>query len=107
MSEYLQGRKWSEIQKLSFDELCKMPCVEIVDENGEAPETYSVFLLIPTTEFLQFQFDAKGGLSNTNYHPENEIVPDSLTCPECGKVCGSKLGLISHMRTHKKEMVSV
>lgn len=25
---------------------------------------------------------------------------DSLTCDICGKECGSKIGLISHIRTH-------
>ena len=29
--------------------------------------------------------------------PKNEFV-----CPVCGKVCKSKLGLIAHMRIHKK-----
>jgi len=28
---------------------------------------------------------------------------DSLACPVCGKICGSKLGLTAHMRVHKND----
>ena len=31
----------------------------------------------------------------------NVMKDVALTCPNCGKVCGSKIGLISHIRTHK------
>ena len=27
-------------------------------------------------------------------------LPDNNTCPHCGRVCGSRIGLISHLRTH-------
>jgi len=29
------------------------------------------------------------------------IFADELTCPICGKVCKTRLGLSSHMRSHK------
>lgn len=33
--------------------------------------------------------------------PEKPKETDDLTCQVCGKVCKSKLGLASHMRSHK------
>lgn len=36
--------------------------------------------------------------------PVEARTPSSaLICPECGKDCGSKIGLVSHMRTHKEK----
>ena len=32
----------------------------------------------------------------------NDADPD-LVCPECGRVCGSRLGLLSHRRAHERE----
>jgi hypothetical protein len=31
-----------------------------------------------------------------------EEVKNELACPDCGKECKSKVGLVSHLRTHKK-----
>lgn len=32
---------------------------------------------------------------------EKKEQDPTLVCPVCGKVCASKMGLMSHMRTHK------
>lgn len=32
-----------------------------------------------------------------------ELVVPALTCPTCGRVCKSDLGLKSHQRSHEKE----
>ena len=28
-------------------------------------------------------------------------LPANITCPDCGKVCGARIGLISHMRVYR------
>ncbi len=33
-----------------------------------------------------------------------EMQSNSLTCPHCGKVCGSKIGLVSHIRNKHKDV---
>lgn len=42
-----------------------------------------------------------------NDMPEKPKETNDLTCQVCGKVCKSKLGLASHMRSHKKESIDV
>ena len=32
-----------------------------------------------------------------------EPAPSTLTCPHCGKECGSQIGLVSHMKRKHKE----
>ncbi len=32
-----------------------------------------------------------------------ESAPSTLTCPKCGKECGSQIGLVSHMKRKHKE----
>ena len=39
------------------------------------------------------------GLACWDY-PQPTLPPDN-TCPNCDRVCGSRIGLISHMRTHQ------
>lgn len=41
------------------------------------------------------------GIMKDHYQEQNEAIK-GLTCPACGKLCGSKIGLISHMRHCKK-----
>jgi len=74
MSECVLPRSWEDIRAMSFEELCKLPCVEIVDENGSPRERYGMFLMVPTTEFIQAQCDYKGGMSNTNWQLPDEPV---------------------------------
>jgi len=77
MAECVNKIKWSELQSKTFSEIAKLPCLEIVDEDGEESEVLGVFLMVPTTDFIQAQCDYKGGLSNTNWQPpevEKEIV---------------------------------
>ena len=37
---------------------------------------------------------------NRQEHPRPPLPPDN-TCPNCDRTCGSRIGLISHMRTHQ------
>lgn len=123
MSEYLKPCKWSELRKLSFEELTRTPCVEIVDDDGNPHEKYSLFLMVPTTDYLESMFDARGALSNTNWRapelefeavsigggvPEGMVIPGgkltlSIACPDCGKLCKSEFGLRAHIRSHKRK----
>ena len=40
---------------------------------------------------------ARRAARRENPHPP---LPMDNTCPHCGRVCGSRIGLISHLRTH-------
>jgi len=37
---------------------------------------------------------------------EQERKPAGFACPVCGRVCKSKIGLQSHLRTHRKEVAT-
>lgn len=79
MAECVEPMKWSEIKNMTFAEIAKLPCVEIVDEDGEARQEHCVFLMVPTTDFIRAQCDYKGGLSNTNWAPpEVEEAPEDI-----------------------------
>uniref|UniRef100_A0A6M3KML1 Uncharacterized protein n=1 Tax=viral metagenome TaxID=1070528 RepID=A0A6M3KML1_9ZZZZ len=81
MSECLNGRKWEELRAMSFQELCTLPCVEILDENGESRNRFGMFLMVPTTQYIQAQCDFKGGLSNTAWQLP-ELEPELEPKPE-------------------------
>lgn len=34
--------------------------------------------------------------------PVEERWKEQYICPECGKICKTKMGLVSHLRVHKK-----
>lgn len=40
-------------------------------------------------------------IEQQNEVKEVEKIKEDLTCPVCGKLCGSKVGLVAHMRVHK------
>jgi len=101
MSECLKPKKWEEIRAMSFKEICTLPCLEIVDEQGEPRERFGMFLMVPTTQFIQTQCDFKGGLSNTNWQTPELESTETPTCSVCGKECASEFGLKAHMRSHK------
>jgi hypothetical protein len=42
----------------------------------------------------------------TQVELNQEKIDSDLTCKICGKICKSKLGLGSHMRSHKEETVN-
>lgn len=51
----------------------------------EAKETY-----LPTTEEIKKE-------------EEKTEAKETFVCPECGKICASKIGLQSHVKTHEKK----
>jgi len=104
MAEYLISKKWSDLQKMSSRELSRLPCLEVVDDDGEMIGELGTFLMLPKTDYLRARMDADGELSNSLYVPPEEVVLRHV-CPDCGKVCKNALGLTGHMKTHKKELV--
>ena len=54
-------------------------------------------------EIDAFEEEAEDIILPLHYAPnvESKKAEDALTCEICGKVCKSKLGLGSHMRSHK------
>jgi transposase len=53
-------------------------------------------------------YDDDDDLDLLTFSEDNEVVvtetmPTSFTCPECQRVCSSKLGLVSHLRVHNKK----
>lgn len=59
----------------------------------EAKETY-----LPTTEEIKDNhFD-----DAVEEAKEKAEAKEAFVCPVCGKVCASKIGLASHVKTHKK-----
>jgi hypothetical protein len=69
-------------------------------------------LLLETGEYLEL--NGRGGSPPSPPAPDEGESPglpgpveakapsSSLQCPTCGKECGSPIGLVSHMRTHKE-----
>ena len=104
MAEYLISKKWSDLQKMSSRELSRLPCLEVVDDDGEMIGELGTFLMLPKTDYLRARMDADGELSNSLYVPPEE--PMGHTCPVCGKTCKTPLALSGHMRSHKKELVT-
>ena len=64
MSEIIPNYKWSEVREMTLDEVKKLPCCEIVDDEGKSG-AQAVFLMVPSTEYIRTLCDNRGQLSNS------------------------------------------
>jgi len=113
--------QWEEIKRKSGNQIRDLPCMELLDEEGN----YLATLIIPCmsggpsifdhtrtqAEYLGLQgnivyVEPPEESKKTPFQEAIEIV-DSLTCSECGFIAKARIGLISHKRRHVKELVRV
>lgn len=48
--------------------------------------------------------EKKAEMKGPSTHQQNRhSLPSNLTCIVCGRVCGCRIGLLSHNRTHYKQ----
>lgn len=100
MSYLIPTLTLKELQSMTPAQVKGQDSVILADEDGN----YLGELIVPQTDYIKMQAEFMGQLSN-GVKPHVDAVPsieavDALACPDCGKVCKSKLGLNGHMRSH-------
>jgi len=76
MSELIPNYNWDDLRKLSFKELCELPCCEILNRDGNN-RPYGLFLMVPSSEYIKAICDGRGQLNNSII-PQPFVTPDDF-----------------------------
>ena len=107
-SELSDGKRKSGGQLLRYKDLLKVR----LKQNGISPLTWMAEATnrdlwrsqIHTSVRAKQSEKSKKAVAKRAAQKRNppQMGPNSVACPECGKLCASKFGLMSHSRVHKR-----
>ena len=79
---------------------CLGMALNAVDEID--PKTRSNVPPVDNNDVPPLFFNAKVKKTEAEEAKAKTEAKETFVCPECGKICASKIGLQSHVKTHKK-----